>query len=239
MHRFFIDPENISGEYFQILDTKVIKYMRSILRLNSGDQIALFDGSGFEYVAEINKITKTLVTGKISEEREIVEDWPKLMLAQALPKGNKLDDIVRMNTEIGVHEFRLFSSEYSVVKLADFRDKKLERLGRLITDASRQSERAHIPSLYAPVELSEIFQIEADMKLILHSRETTNTEDIKAIKDKLNIETSILVVIGPEGGFSEREVNLAIDNGFIAVNLKLPILRTETAGVAVSSILLS
>src|SRR5689334_20277150 len=109
MRRFFIDPQNIHVDRFWIVETRIAKHMRKVLRLNKGDMITLFDGKGNEYDAEIELITKDKVQGNIKARREIVEVIGlKLILGQGLPRGGKLDDIIRMNTEIGVSGFVLF-----------------------------------------------------------------------------------------------------------------------------------
>lgn len=239
MHRFFIYPEQIKQEWFQFEDPKVIKYMRNVLRLKPGDEIVLFDGEGLEHTAVITKLIKERATGKITKTVELKEEWPHLTLAQALPRAGKLDDILRQNTEVGVSEFLLFESEYSMFKLSKFKESKLERLERVVQEAGKQSERKILPLVNEPMTFPEMLETEADIKILLHSREVEGSVNIAKIKAQVAVNTDILVVVGPEGGFSPKEVLEAKEAGFQIGYLNLPILRTETAGVAVSSILLS
>lgn len=240
IHRIYTSPETIDGEKFTVNDTKIVKKLVKVLRMEVGSRIILFDGTGFEYDAEIEKISDGLVEGKILLKKEVASGASfRLVLAQALPKGSKLDDVIRMNTEVGVAEFMLFESGFSVVKAKDFKEKKLDRLKKLAEEASRQSERIEVPQISLPVTFEELLKIEADVKILLHSRKTSDSKDIYEFKAKIKPGFKVLFCIGPEGGFSEGELKSAINQGFEIGFVNLPILRTETAGVVASGILLS
>jgi len=239
MRRFFIDKKNINRDKFHITDEKTCKHMRNVLRLKAGDKVVLFDGEGNEYLGSLLRVQSNYVRGEIAEMKKPVQsNKPYLILAQSLPRAGKIDDIVRMNTEAGVSEFILFESEYSVAKLESYGQNKMQRLERLVTEASRQSERSMIPVVNTPQSFAEMLAYEADIKLLLHSKAGTDAVTIADIKAGLKPEQKVLFAIGPEGGFSPKEIELAIDSGFKTVHLDLPILRTETAGIAVSAILL-
>ncbi|KKQ35260.1 MAG: Ribosomal RNA small subunit methyltransferase E [candidate division WS6 bacterium GW2011_GWA2_37_6] len=144
--RFFIPPEKIIGGEFILEDGQDIKKIRKVLRLESGDKIELNNNQGNLFLAQIEKLQKEAVSGIIIEEIELKEvghNKPYLILAQALPKGGKMDDIIRMNTEVGVDEFIPFESEFSVVKVKDLRDKKLGkkliRWSKIAQEAARQT----------------------------------------------------------------------------------------------------
>ncbi len=240
MRRFFIDPRDLNRDNFHITDLKICNHIRTVLRMQPGDRIILFDGTGNEFTGELTRIQKNHVGGKIIESRKDakVSDLPRLILAQSLPRAGKLDEIIRMNTEVGVSSFIIFESEYSVAKAESVSEQKLERLERVAIEASRQSERAEVPSISGPLDFSELLQTEADLKLILHSKENEAAVPMEEVRKLLKPGASVLMAIGPEGGFSDKETKEAIAAGFKLVHLKLPILRTETAGIAVSSILL-
>jgi 16S rRNA (uracil1498-N3)-methyltransferase len=240
MRRFFIDPKDLNRDNFHITDLKICNHIRTVLRMQPGDKIILFDGKGNEFTGELTRIQKNHVGGKITETRkdEKISDLPQLILAQSLPRAGKLDEIIRMNTEVGVSAFIIFESEYSVAKAESVTDQKLERLERLAIEASRQSERAAVPKISGPLSFQELLQTEADLKLLLHSKENTAAVAMDEIRKQLKPGLSVLMAIGPEGGFSEKEVKAALDSGFKLVHLKLPVLRTETAGIAISSIIL-
>lgn len=214
--------------------------MRKVLRMKKGDKITLFDGQGNEYQAEIEFLTKDKVEGNItSREKKELEETRTFVLGQGLPRAGKLDDIIRMNTEVGVSGFVLFASDYSQVKVGDYSDSKIERLARVAEEAARQSERPTVPLLEGPMDFSDALVRQEQIKLILHSRDVEGSQDINEIKATLKPDDSIIILVGPEGGFSDVELAAAKENGFITVHMNLPILRTETAGIAASAILLS
>lgn len=242
-HRFFANEDKIKRGYYIIDDRKSCKYIRKVLRLKLGTEIIVFDGEGNEYLASLDFITTEKVSGKLLEElkSEETSEGTKfyMILAQGLPRAGKLDDIIRMNTEVGIKEFYFFETEYSVVKVKDFTPERFARLDRLATEASRQSERSFIPKSHFPMTFAEILAIPADVKILLHSRETSGSKDLNEIKKKIKPDQQVLVIIGPEGGFSPKELELAEKNKIQIAYLNLPILRTGTAGIVACGILLS
>ena len=238
--RFFLsDYEYAKGLYY-LSEERLLKHARKVLRITKGDKVILFDGDGTSYLSEVQLLSKEVMVAKVLEKTvEDVPEKPQITLAQGLPKAGKIDAILRMNTEIGVSRFVLFESDYSVVKVKHYDDKKMARLGKVVQEASRQSLNNFIPEVVPAMAFNELISMKADFKLILHTDSTENSViDIKEVKDKMKIDDHVLICIGPEGGFSETEVNSAITNGFQLVKLDLPILRTETAGMVVSSFLL-
>jgi 16S rRNA (uracil1498-N3)-methyltransferase len=239
MRRFFVQSRNIFKDKFYLDDKIQINHIRTVLRLDANDKIELFDGSGKIYECEIISLRKQQISGNIINAYSENIDLPHIALAQAFPKGNKLDDIVRMSTEVGISEFYFFESDYSVIKLKNYNIKKNDRFHRIIIEAARQSERTTIPTINDPLSFDEILQLEYDQKIILHSRNVNNSQNLVSLKKQFSTEDTILILIGPEGGFSESEIELAKDHNFYLGYLNLPILRTETAGIVASSILLS
>ena len=240
--RFFITKDNIYRDKFVIPDKQTAKYMRKVLRLSVGDKITLFDGQGKEFAAEIGSLRNDLVKGKIVGEAETSQNFqPKiqLILAQALPRAGKLDEIVRMNTEVGVAQFILFESDYGVVKSKDFPEAKLERLRRVIKEATRQSEGLTMSEISLAGNFTVAIETPADMKILLHSRVEAEARNLWDLKSNLPKDSKVLLLVGSEGGFSAKELELAQQNQVKIAHLNLPILRTETAGVVASGILLS
>lgn len=238
--RFFLsDYEYAKGKYY-LSEESLLKHARKVLRIAKGDNVILFDGDGTSYVAEVELLSKEVMVARVLEKKtEDIPDRPHIILAQGLPKAGKIDTILRMNTEIGVRKFVLFESDYSVVKAKHYDTKKMLRLGKVVQEASRQSVNNFIPEISPAINFTELLNIKADYKLLLHTEiNGVSITDIKQIKEKINISDEILVCIGPEGGFSETEVSNAIEKGFLLVKLDLPVLRTETAGMVVSSFLL-
>jgi 16S rRNA (uracil1498-N3)-methyltransferase len=236
--RFFTEPKTIFRERFLINDPAVCKHLRQVLRIGKGSKIILFDGQGYEYEAEIRFLTKEQVSGVILAKRDIFENWPHVILAQALPKAGKADEIVRMNTEVGVKEFIFFKSEYSVPQKSSYDAKKIERLQRVIAEAGRQSERGFLPKVNPIFDFAEFLDIKADVKIILHSRNTEGSVSLSTIQAKNKKAESFLLAVGPEGGFSKIEIEQAKAHGFYIAYMDTPILRTETAGVVAAGYLI-
>jgi len=238
--RFFLsDYEYAKGKYY-LGDERMLKHARKVLRITKGDKVILFDGQGTSYLSEVELLSKEVMITKVLEKVvEEIPDRPHIILAQGLPKAGKIETILRTNTELGVRSFVLFESDYSVVKVKHYDEKKLQRLEKVVQEASRQSVNNFIPEVAPAMRFSELLDLEADYKLILHTDSLGSASiDVKVIKEKIKIDDEILVCIGPEGGFSENEIQEAIDHGFQLVKLNLPVLRTETAGMVVSSFLL-
>lgn len=236
---FFVLKRNITGDNFLIDDPDAVKHAGKVLRLKLGDDIVLFDGEGGKYEAQISLISKREMVGEILSKTEVKSEKPYVILAQAFPKGAKLDDIVRMNTEVGVREFCFFESEFSEGKRWNFSGKKRERLEKIAQEALRQSEGAILPVFGSIKDFEGMLSVPADHKLLLHSRKVPSSEDINSLEKPLKSGQKVLVAIGPEGGFSDQEVEKARASGFKIVFLNLPILRTETAGVVATGIILS
>lgn len=239
-HRFLVLKENINGSFFQIADREQVKKALKVLRLKSGESLELFDGHGTTFSARVTEINDQFIKGAILETNYVqATSLKKIALAQALPKGNKLADIVRMNTELGVDSFIFFESDYSITKIRDLSENKLDRLNKVAIEASRQSEREFLPDIKTAATLAEVLNSNYKTKLLLHSRSHAQTKSLKSLAETINSSTEILLIIGPEGGFSERELELAKQGSTSIILLNTPILRTETAGLVACSQLMA
>ena len=235
--RFFLgDAQYAKGSYY-LKDENILKHARKVLRLQKGSRVELFDGKGKTILSEIELLTKEVLVAKIIEEK-VSDDSKKLhiTLAQALPKAGKIDNILRMNTEIGVSGFVLFESDHSIVKKEHYKEQKIIRLNKIIQEASRQSRNDYIPQITGPIEFQKMLSTDSDRKILLHT--DSAGEKLSDIKMSLKKNSSIVVCVGPEGGFSKTEVQSALTKGFQIVKLDLPVLRTETVGLVVCSYLL-
>lgn len=237
-HRFYVNDDSLTPRNFLIKDMSLVKHISLVLRLVKGDEIILFDGKGMEYMGKIGYVDKVQVAGLITGSWEAeIPSKPKLLLAQALPRAGKMDEIVRMNTEIGVSGFILFESEYSVAKAVSYTKTKMERLIKVSEEALRQSEGVLMPEFKGPIMFNDLLKADADHKLLLHSRDIEGSMDIKELK--IHDGETVVLLIGPEGGFSPTELLDANAKGFRPIHLDMPILRTETAGVVACGIILS
>lgn len=243
--RIFVSPEDINGNSIQIVDSHTIDKLRQVLRMHTGDEFRVFDGSGGEYLVEIVELRKDVIgcsiVQKIEQNATGSIKKPYLILAQALTRSSKLEEIVEKNTEIGVNEFVFFESDHSIVKCKDFHSKKFDRLNKIAIEATRQSEQSISPTINTDlIKYKEVAQIEADLKIFMYERSIDSIDNnLITLLENVNYNSKILVIVGPEGGFSQRELEFGLEN-FVPIHLTLPVLRTENAGMVLAShILLS
>jgi 16S rRNA (uracil1498-N3)-methyltransferase len=197
-----------------------------VLRLRTGDEVRLFDGRGLECDAVLEDITDVRVTCRISRIDARVRATARVVLVQALPKGSKLDEIVRMTTEAGVAEIQLAIAERSIARPDESRAKgRLDRLEKIAREAARQSERPDVPAITAPAPLFEVAARAPTTaaRLILSPREGAPWANALETRDEA------WLLIGPEGGLSEAEERALQAEGWTAATIATPILRVETA----------
>lgn len=194
----------------------------------------LFDGSAIEHIVELAQVASDEVTARVVERRPGIRPGIGLTLVQGVPKGAKMDAIIRMGTELGVTEFVPVHSRRTVAEAKH----RAARWRRIAVEASKQSRRADVPEVYDPVPFDLALGHLAGHDLILLLWEG---ERMRSLADALTDARSpqrVAVVIGPEGGLDHAEVEAATRRGAIPVSLGPLILRTETAGlVAVSMVL--
>ena len=221
LHRFFVAPGAMDGDRF-VVPQSIERQVRAVLRLADGDRIVLLTGDGSEALCR-------LTGGEcVVEERRAVASEPKhrLTVVQALLKGDALEEVVQHATEIGVAAFRLVVTERCVAR--ELSPRKLDRLRAIAREAAEQSERGVVPPVDPPIPLREA--LGAGSVLLLERQEAPRLAGIAAPAG---------VVIGPEGGFSQAEVEAATAAGMAIAGLGPRILRSETVAVAAASVILS
>jgi len=242
MHKFFTPPENISQDEGKIIGDDV-KHIYKVLRLVPGDSVVLNNCKGIEYLGEIASISKTEVSIKILEKLDINnESGIEVYLFQGLPKAQKMDLIVQKGTELGITEFIPIITQRVDVKLkGEF--KKLDRLNRIALEAAKQSKRSLIPIVSPPIEFEEVLVKLKTMDIFLVPYENAENLGIKGVVSEIkkngtiNKVKKIGIMVGPEGGFEEEEINKLKDKGAYIVTLGSRILRTETAGFVATSLI--
>ncbi|MBI5193486.1 MAG: 16S rRNA (uracil(1498)-N(3))-methyltransferase [Nitrospirae bacterium] len=238
MPNFFIKKSSIKDNRIE-LTGDVLHHLRDSLRIKTGEQISCVDEEGTGYTIKVSVLRRELLTGEIiSKEEHDKRTSLHINLVQSLPKGPKFDFIIQKSTELGVTTITPVVSERSVVKLEKERGEgKHLRWERIALEAAQQSGRRDIPDISQPAILRDFLSSYAkcDLNLLLWEG-----EKIKRIKDVLRNAgevKSVTILVGPEGGFSDKEVELAVSSGFIPVSLGELILRTETAPIVALSIL--
>lgn len=239
MHKFFVSPSDIDGNQIIIKGDDVIHITR-VLRLRENDEILINGGYGREYICKIKSSDKNSVISTIEESYANSSEPPvSITLFQGFPKAQKMDLIVQKSVEIGVIKIQPVITQRTVVRLED-RDitSKVERWGKIAAEAAKQSNRGIIPEVLFPISFEEALRSLKAMDLAVIPYENEENRGIKdVIREKNSIKT-VGIIIGPEGGFDDSEVNECVENNIIPVTLGPRILRTETAGFVASSFIL-
>jgi len=235
LHRFFINPTDISGETAQLTGSEA-HHLRAVLRLSPGDPIIFFDGTGARYQARIDRIHKDRVTAIIIGQEQDLPPKVRLHLGQALLKGQKMDLILQKATELGVDAIWPFYSEHGIHKSP--KNAQMERWQRIVLEACKQCDRAKPPEIQDAREITDLMSQPppCDARLIFWEHEARQTLD-DALACQAKECRSVFFLLGPEGGFSKAEIACAQGEGFAPVSLGSRILRAETATLAATAIL--
>lgn len=236
--RFHALPEAFSPDQTSVtLRDDEARHLRSVLRLGPGDRVYVFDGTGREFECEVAKPKKDSVELMVVSEVEPArrESPLKLTLAVALLKGDKFDLVVQKTTELGVVSIIPVETKLADIKLRDERDadKRVQRWQRIALEAAKQTGRALVPEVERPRDF-EAFAAETDECLFFSERDGVSLET--AIRD-IGVATALTAVVGPEGGWTDVEIEAARGNNWKIITLGGRILRAETAAIAVTTLL--
>ena len=211
-------------------------HITKVLRLGSGDRITVFDAESAEYEGTITDISPRTIALRVHDTRLLrTESELELNLFQAILKGNRMDGIISQATQLGVSGIFPVISERTQVRSTA----KADRWNKIARESTKQCGRVTPPSVSEPVDFQSSLRIreQSEMKIILYENEDEPLGDyMQSLKGPVN---SINVYIGPEGGFSEKEITSANENGYTALGLGKRILRTETASVVSLALLQS
>lgn len=241
MSKFFVNENQVKEDEIIIIGDDV-KHIKNVLRYNVSDEITIC-ANGINYLAEIKEFNKDNIVCKINEkiDKELAESNVNITIFQGLPKADKMELIIQKGTELGVSEFVPVKFERSVVKLSGKdEEKKIERWQKIAEVAAKQCGRDIIPKIKNVNNIENVCKLieKYDIVLLAYENETENflKHELVKIKEKKNY--NIGIVIGPEGGISEFEVNKLKENGAKVISLGKRILRTETVCLAMSSIIM-
>jgi len=238
MHRFFVQPENIIGDEVVLRGTDV-NHIRTVLRLKQGHKIHVLDGLGSRYLVQLTEVNPREVRGSIESKEDFQTESPLVIqMGMALLKGNKLDPVVRKAVELGVCRVSPLKTDRCIIRvLRTEAEKKTARWLRIAREAARQSGRSHLPEVSPNIQTVEEFCREsqtAEIKLIFwEEEEVCRLSDVSPT----NAPRSIAFLTGPEGGFSQEEIETAQKYGFQSITLGPRILRAETVPIVVLSLL--
>lgn len=235
---FFVPPENISNDQV-VLRGSDVTHIRTVLRLKPGDSIHVLDGRGFRYCVRLQQVRPKQVAGQIVSKEKIQTESPvAITMGQAVIKGNKFDGVVRRAVELGVHSIAPLHTERTIVKIAKAdREKKIGRWQKIAVEAAKQCGRSIVPPVEKSILSVEQFcsaNQDAGLKLVFwENEEETRLWDLPDPQPPCRI----AILIGPEGGLTQVEIEIARTHGFRTVTLGPRKLRSETATIAVLSII--
>lgn len=243
MARFFVSPGQIGPAKISIFDGDV-NHIRRVLRMKEGDELTVCDGEGRDYFCRISSMSDDVVTCDIIDSWISYVELPvRLHLFQGLPKADKMELIIQKAVELGAAEIIPVAMARSIVKLDEKKaGKKTSRWQGIAESGAKQSGRAIVPEVRQPMSYKQALSYASSLDAVIVPYEKAEgIEQSRALIDELasdeNIK-SIGIFIGPEGGFDEKEIELALEAGAKPITLGRRILRTETAGLAILSILM-
>ena len=243
MHHFFVRPEQISGKEAYI-EGPDWNHAANVLRVRPGEQVLLSAGEDWDYlctVREVDRAGQRVLLSVLEENRDTRELPVKISLYQGLPKSDKMELIIQKAVELGAARVVPVETARCVVKLDRKKAaSKRSRWQAISESAAKQSGRSVIPEIAMPMPFAAALKEAADSDIRLIPYENAEgMERTRRILESVEPGQKIAVFIGPEGGFEETEIRQAEEAGFEAVTLGKRILRTETAGFVVLSLLMA
>lgn len=239
LHRFFIKAECLAEGRVKIEGADA-RQICSVLRLGPGDKLAAVDGKGCMLTVRISEVNALEVVGDVVESCPLdTEPTVKLTLAAALPKGDKLEFVIQKGTELGVAKFHIISTARTIPKIApDKVERRLTRWRAIAEEAAEQSCRAIVPEIEGVTTLDRFIPSIDNYDLAICLWEDEKETRIKEVLAKHRSIGSVLIVVGPEGGFEGKEVRMMEAKGAVTASLGRRVFRCETAAIAASAIVL-
>lgn len=242
MYRFFVKPEQIDMEEKKVHITgSDVNHIKNVLRMRQGETILISAGDNLEYTCLVGEMEAEEVIADISYVQEVGMELPsKIYLFQGLPKQDKMELIVQKAVELGAYQVIPVATKRAVVKLdAKKAKKKVERWQQIAVSAAKQAGRGIIPTVGEVCTYAQALKLAEELDVVLIPYELAEgMEETKQIIAGIRPGQSVGIFIGPEGGFEEEEVALAAKAGAKPVTLGKRILRTETAGLTMLSVLM-
>ena len=239
MPKYFTEPENIKDGFIEIFSDEA-KHILNVMRMEIGDTLTICDGQSNDYLCRICETGKNCFKAKIEETtKSESEPKTKITLYQGLPKSDKMELIIQKCVEIGVCRIVPVITERAVVKIEKGakEDKKTERWQKIAESAAKQSGRGIIPAVERPMKFKDAIEEAVKNGEAIIPYENEKDRGLKEFVKNSKAE-NIGIFIGPEGGFDTKEIEFAVENGVMSVTLGKRILRTETAGIVTSAIVL-
>ncbi len=241
MYRFYVEPDRIGDKEITITGPD-FNHIKNVLRMKPDEKIIICNGQGKDFYCIIKSESDGQIGAEITEVRDTdTELEGKLYLFQGVPKKDKMELIIQKAVELGVYEVIPVMTKRTVVKLEDKKKelKKIERWQTIAASAAKQSNRGIIPIVTDTKSMKEALDYAKDLDCKMIPYENADGITVtKNLIDNIKPGMKVGIFIGPEGGFEEQEIKQAADAGFMPVTLGRRILRTETAGLAVLSMIM-
>lgn len=243
MQRYFVPTQQWQTEGCRLIGQDA-HHIQRVMRYSLGDQVICSDGFGNSFVMEIEQIhAEEVVCRRLQVVTDTRELPVQVTIAQGLPKGDKMVWVLQKGTELGATAFVPFESERTVVRFDGKKEvKKRERWQKIVKEAAEQAQRDVLPQVSSLIDLQELIHIDASTKLVAYEQAAIEVNQISLSPlaqqmKSLQIGDHVLLVIGPEGGLAQHEVDFLQENGFVIISLGKRILRTETASSYVLAVL--
>jgi 16S rRNA (uracil1498-N3)-methyltransferase len=229
--RIFTEQNLLSGQQIE-LEESASHHLSKVLRMQAGRELILFNGAGGEFAATIQEVTKKHLVVSVQKHTIDNRESPlELELAIGISRGERFEWVLQKATELGVTKITPLITERTEVKVNGDRQEKMhDRWQQILISACEQSQRNLLPTLNPPTQITDwLPQVNSDLRFVLHHR------DSKTLPAEQKPQ-SVTLLIGPEGGLSEREITHALEQNFKALTLGPRVLRTETAPLAAISL---
>lgn len=241
MYRFFVPYEQIDEKQAYIVGDDV-NHIRNVLRMVPGDKVILSDGRGYDYICRLEKIEPEKIDLSVLEKAPAISELPvKITLFQALPKKDKMELIIQKAVELGAADIVPVQTKRCIAKMDDKKKaaKKVLRWQGIAEAAAKQSGRGYIPTVSEAMSFQKALTMAKEMDMVLVPYELCETMkgSFEAVTKASHCK-KVGIFIGPEGGFERGEVETLVENGAVPMSLGKRILRTETAGLTILSVLM-
>lgn len=240
MQHFFVTANQVKKPYIYIEGSDV-NHMRNVLRMKQGEELSVSDGDNHKFLCRVDGYEGDRALLEIIQEEETdTELASEIYLFQGLPKGDKMELIIQKAVELGVYRVVPTAMKRCVVRLDEKKaEKKVNRWNEIARGAAKQSGRGRIPRVSRVLGFSEALELAKELDVVLIPYElAAGMEQTRQVIESVRPGQSVGIFIGPEGGFEKEEVCRALEAGAKEITLGRRILRTETAGLAVLSVLM-
>ena len=237
MQQIFVN-QNVQIDTETVITGEDVRHLNKVLRMQPGEILRISTHEGDNYLGEITAIDDTQVVLHIIEEVPSTELKQRIYLFQAIPKGDRMETVIEKAVELGVYEIIPVEMKYCVVKLDDKKKKKrIERYQTIAETAAKQSKRSIIPTVHDVMTYKEAVEYarNCDVNLVPYECKEGMAATTAAMA-KVTDADSISIIIGPEGGFADEEIDMVSDMDIISLGKR--ILRTDTAAIAATTMVM-